>query len=1178
MAFDVDQALRALIAIQLEEPLASADGAQSLDELLGGNSARRNAVLADLGKEFGVSAIDGAHELPLPGLVAAVKAATGGRYRHPGAYLKAAQEAGLKSIGMTRRAAESRLSDHFGLPAGRRAAVLTVLAADGGDLDGAVQRYGQRVGETFSPVAAQQTATAAVSGEAAAVAQARWKQLARAALAAGGLDPTLIDRPAATKVSEQPEPEAEGFNPNRLVSFTASTAWARADALRIFHGLERGENPDLSGLIRAASPALLTILDTLSQRGSAQTADRLRAAHSAAETALKTPLIWAQDVALITGAGPDSIAEAAAARLLSGGATVVVSTSRMTAERVARFKRLYRTHAARGAELHVVPLDQGDLAAVDTFVDWAFETLRPTLCLPFGAMPAEGDPTTYDAHTIRSLQVNLLGVERLVARLGQAAMAAHTRVHVVLPLSPNHGQMGRDGLYAEAKAGLEALLPRRRSEARWWGDGVTICGARIGWVRGTGLMAGLDRVYERVERELGIMTFSPAEMAERLLAECTQAAREQGGWIADMAGGMGPEADLRPIIEAALAQARSAQPQAESGLAPLPSMLFDFPTLPEPVAGPLPDLTQAVAIVGYGEVGPFGNARVRWSIERDGALDAAAALELAWLCGCVRFEKGRFVDAESGEPVDTSDLDARYGLRERVGIRGFEVMNPETEVLYDEVILEQDLRFSVPDAATAQAFCALDGEHTVAFEGTEGWQVVRKAGGRIRVPRALPIDRDIAGQLPTGWDAGRLGFDKNQIANMDPVALFNLLATAAAFRAAGLRPEELWTHVAPARIGCSVGSGMGGMRAIQRLYTESKLAERRQTDALQESLINVTAAYPAMTFYGGAGPMVHPVAACATAAVSVEVGVDLIRAGKAEVVVAGGADDICPEGARGFADMKATIDAETRAERGFEPSAASRPCDARRGGFVEAQGGGAMILCRADKAVEMGLPIYGFVAGAWSFGDGLARSVPAPGPGLAAVAEPLKAALNALHLTPDDVGAVSIHGTSTAANDTNETALHARIAQTMGRTLGNPLPVIAQKALTGHSKGGAAAWQINGVLQAMADGVVPGMPNLDEPDIELRDLTPLVYPDAPIEVGAGGLKAALVTSLGFGHVGACVCLVHPDVVLSKLPARTAAAYAQQRNARWRARLEAEHAVLLDQAPAITLRTPEGATC
>lgn len=1177
-AFDVDQALRALIAIQLEAPLASADGAESLDELLGGNSARRNAVLADLGKEFGVSTIDGAHELPLPGLIAAVKSATGGRYRHPGAYLKAAQEAALKTLGTTRRAAEARLADHFGLPTGRQAAVLTVLAADGGDLDAAVQRYGQRVGESFAPVAAQASATAAVGGEATAVAEARWRQLARAALVAGGLDPTLIDRPATPTPPAIRETPAEGFNPKRRVSFTAATAWARADALRIFHALERGEAPDLSGLIRGASPALLTTLETLSARGCPTTADRLRAAHSAAQTALTTPLIWADEVAIVTGAGPESIAEAAVTRLLSGGATVLVSTSRMTAERVARFKRLYRDHAARGAELHVVALDQGDLAAVDAFVEWAFETLRPTLCLPFGAMPAEGDPTTYDARTIRSLQVNLLGVERLVARLGQAAMAAHAQVHVVLPLSPNHGQMGRDGLYAEAKAGLEALLPRRRSEARWWGAGVTLCGARIGWVRGTGLMAGLDRVYQRVEAELGITTYSPTEMADLLLAECAPEARAQGGWIADLAGGMGPEADLRPIIEAALAQARSTPPPVQSGPAPLPAMLFDFPALPEPSAGPLPDLAHAVAIVGFGEVGPFGNARVRWAIERDGALDAGAALELAWLCGCVRFEKGRFVDAASGEPVDTSDLAARYALRERIGIRPFEVIDPQTEVLYDEVILEQDLRFSVPDAATAQAFCALDGAHTEAFESADGWQVVRKAGGRIRVPRALPIDRDIAGQLPTGWHAERLGFDKSQVANMDPVALFNLLATAAAFRAAGLRPEELWTHVAPERIGCSVGSGMGGMRAIQRLYAESKLAERRQTDALQESLINVTAAYPAMTFYGGAGPMVHPVAACATAAVSVEVGVDLIRAGKAEVVVAGGADDICPEGARGFADMKATIDAQTRAERGFEPGAASRPCDARRGGFVEAQGGGALILCRADTAIEMGLPIYGLVAGAWSFGDGLARSVPAPGPGLAAVAEPLKAALNALHLSPDDVGAVSIHGTSTTANDTNETALHARIAGAMGRTPGNPLPVIAQKALTGHSKGGAAAWQINGVLQAMQDGVVPGMPNLDEPDAALRDLTPLVYPDAPIEVGPGGLKAALVTSLGFGHVGACVCLVHPDVVLARLPAAERAAYANRRHARWRARLEEEYAVLLDQTPAITLRTPAEASC
>lgn len=1181
-AFTVDDALRALIAISIEQPLDAVAGTDTLDELLGGNSARRNAVLADLGKEFGVGAVDGAHELPMPGLVAAVAQAAGGRYRHPGAWLRAAQDASLKALGLTRKAAEARLSDHFGLPPGRRAGVLTVLAADGGDLDGAVAAYGRRVGETITPRAAAQSSAAVATGEAAGIAQARWKALAKAALQAGGLDPSLIDRPV-TDAPTQPTEDAEpGFNPERLVSFTAATVWARADALRAFHALNRGERVDLTPLARAASPALIDILETLSANAKPAVAERLRAAKVAALAALDATPTWANEVALITGAGPESIAEAVAARLLEGGATVVVSTSRMTPDRVARFKGLYRDHAARGAQLHVVPLDQGDLTAVDAFVDWAFDaplfnTGHPTLCLPFGAMPAEGDPTTYDARTIRSLQVNLLGVERLVARLGQRAMVDGDPVHVVLPLSPNHGQMGRDGLYAEAKAALEALLPRRVSESRWWGAGVTICGARIGWVRGTGLMAGLDRVYEAVEAELGITTYAPHEMADMLLAQCAAEARSQGGWIADLAGGMGPDADLRPIIEAALSTARTAQAEADPH-GPLPAMLFTFPPLPEPINGAAPDLASMVAVVGYGEVGPFGNARVRWSMEKTGGLDAGAALELAWLCGCVRFEKGRFVDAESGEPVDTADLDALYGLSDRVGIRDFEAFDPAEQVLFDEIILEQDLRFSVPDAATAQAFCVLDQTHTTAFEGADGWQVVRKAGGRIRVPRALPIDRDIAGQLPVGWDATRLGFDASQVSNIDPVALFNLLATAAAFRSAGLTPEELWTHVDPSRIGCSVGSGMGGMRAIQRLYAESKLAERRQTDALQESLINVTAAYPAMTYYGGAGPMVHPVAACATAAVSVEVGVDLIRAGKAEIIVAGGADDLCPEGARGFADMQATIDAETRAIRGLKPSQASRPCDARRGGFVESQGGGAMILARADVAVRMGLPIHGLVAGAWSFGDGLQRSVPAPGPGLSAVAGPLKAALAALDLTPDDVGAVSIHGTSTQANDINETALHAGIAREMGRTEGNPLPVIAQKALTGHSKGGAAAWQMNGVLQAMADGVIPGMPNLDEPDPDLGDLTPLVYPDRPIEVGAGALKAALVTSLGFGHVGACVCLVHPDVVLARLPAAERDAYAAARDARWRARLEAEHAVLLDQSPAVTLRQPAETAC
>jgi fatty acid synthase len=376
---------------------------------------------------------------------------------------------------------------------------------------------------------------------------------------------------------------------------------------------------------------------------------------------------------------------------------------------------------------------------------------------------------------------------------------------------------------------------------------------------------------------------------------------------------------------------------------------------------------------------------------------------------------------------------------------------------------------------------------------------------------------------------------------------------------------------APARVACTVGSGIGGMRSLRRLYVDPALDRPRQTDTLQETLINVTAAWPALALTGAAGPMLHPVGACATAALSVEAGLSLLRTGAADLVVAGALDDIGPEGMQGFADMGATLSAAERGRRGLAPAEASRPMDRRRAGFVEAQGGGVVLLCRADLAIDAGLPIHGLIAGAWSAGDGLQRSVPAPGLGLLRIGaggprSELARALGRLGLSPDDLGAVSLHGTSTEANDKNECELHQRLAVEIGRDPALPLPVIAQKGLTGHSKGGAAAWQLIGLCQALTAGVVPAIRNLEDPSAEIAARAPLVTPDqaAPAVLG----RAGLLTSLGFGHVGAAVLVAHPDVLLEGLSPAALAAYAATRAPREAAARRAEAEVRIGLRPAV----------
>ena len=288
-------------------------------------------------------------------------------------------------------------------------------------------------------------------------------------------------------------------------------------------------------------------------------------------------------------------------------------------------------------------------------------------------------------------------------------------------------------------------------------------------------------------------------------------------------------------------------------------------------------------------------------------------------------------------------------------------------------------------------------------------------------------------------------------------------------------------------------------------------------------------AHTMQNYVGGYGAMIHPVGACATAAVSVEEGVDKIALGKADFVVAGAIDDISVESITGFASMNATADSDVMAGKGINERFYSRPNDRRRGGFVESQGGGTVLLARGSLAAQMGLPVHAVVGYAQSFADGAHTSIPAPGLGALAAgrggtSSALATKLADLGVGADDITVVSKHDTSTNANDPNESELHTRLARSMGRTEGNPLFVVSQKALTGHAKGGAAVFQMAGLINMFTTSTIPANASLDCVDPELAENPELVWLTRPLRAE---VKAGLLTSLGFGHVSALVALVHP---------------------------------------------------
>ncbi|MCC7070362.1 MAG: DUF1729 domain-containing protein [Deltaproteobacteria bacterium] len=1271
-----------LVCLLTKKGRAELDPARSLDALLGGNSARRNQILAELAAEVGGRSLDGAHEMPLGQLVSTIaKLSTA---EGPGAALRPLRDQALQralgAAGLGAAQVHEHLEREWGLARGHRERVLNRLALAARAVPAMSERalalafvdqvataYGDELGTGLARV------TAAPVG--AAVDSAALDELERRVLGKSGaladaarailrhVDPELIALPSVAARAAAPDDDehdaayraaiAPVFDEQHHVAFTSSWAWVRRDRhdpAVARHDVER------------------------------------RAAPGGA---------FAGQTALVTGAGVGSIARALIARLLAEGARVVVTTSRRSPEVVRSFKRLYQAHARVGAELHVVPCNQGSFHDVDALMAWLGTAkkervgsserlvkapLVPDLVVPFGALAETADLSTMGPRSLALFRVLVLGVERLVARAAALALAhggPGRRAHVLLPLSPNHGSFGGDGAYGECKAALEALLHKQRSEAHTWGRGASIVGLRIGWVRGTGLMHANDGAAKFLE-ERGLTTFCTDEMAALALEHASASSRARAAtapYVADLTGGLGEVEDLagllreyregedrrqrrevraatlRASFDGELARRAPRTSSTEIKRTSLARPTLDVPVPSEAQLTSLPpldhlDLDRVAVIVGMGEVGPWGSARTRWAMEQGRTLSIEAVLELAWMMGMVAPDpkSSGFVDVKSGAAVDESRVHERYEaeILAHCGVRVVEPavtgFDPRALPTLVEVRLERDFSFPVPSRTVGESVVREDPKLSRLVEDRDGALfVVRQRGSTIKVPAALSVRRAVAGQLPTGWDATRYGVPKSLVEQVDPVTLYCLVSTAEAFLSAGMTPEELHRHLHPSRIGATIGTGIGGMAKLKRLHRDLFEGKERQNDTLQEALINVIGGYVVQAYLGSTGPMSSPVGACATAGLSLAEALDKIRTGQAELVVAGGADDLSEAGLIGFGDMGATADTDDLVARGIEPRAMSRGSDSRRRGFVEAHGAGVAVVCTAALALRLGLPVYGVLAFAGSSGDGLQKSVPAPGQGaLSFVAErrapeqrhddgacdlvgrrqrlrqiererdllagmvgvdeaarmvadarrrlahepgagrddvsPLRAALAVLGLCADDVAVVSKHDSSTQANDENEARLHETIMGALGRSDDNPLWVISQKSLTGHPKGAAAAWQVNGLLQVMASSIIPPNPSLDDVADEMRAFPHLVWTDRPVQ-HAQPILAGFVTTLGFGHVSALVCLAHPWLFWRMLDDDARHGYADRLEVRRRQAEQQLQRVLAGRAPLFTVVEP-----
>jgi len=338
---------------------------------------------------------------------------------------------------------------------------------------------------------------------------------------------------------------------------------------------------------------------------------------------------------------------------------------------------------------------------------------------------------------------------------------------------------------------------------------------------------------------------------------------------------------------------------------------------------------------------------------------------------------------------------------------------------------------------------------------------------------------------------------------MDKSILYAVVAADEAVRDAGLD-----TYVGDKdRVGVSVGSGIGGLNTIYDNCIELANSGPRHISPffIPKCIINMAAGHISIK-YGLRGPNVALVTACATGAHSIGEGVRLIQHGDADIMVCGGAEGAVGKlGIAGFSAMKAL------STRNDNPTAASRPWDKDRDGFVMSEGSGILVLEEYEHAVARGAKIYAEVAGYGLSGD--AYHITAPAEGGEGGARAMMAALNDARLKPADVDYINAHGTSTGLGDVGElTAVKKLFA-------GTNACMSSTKSMTGHLLGAAGAVEAIFCALAIRDGVVPATINLDNPIDEVGD-----FDLVPNKTKKRKVDVALSNSFGFGGTNASLVL------------------------------------------------------
>ncbi len=343
------------------------------------------------------------------------------------------------------------------------------------------------------------------------------------------------------------------------------------------------------------------------------------------------------------------------------------------------------------------------------------------------------------------------------------------------------------------------------------------------------------------------------------------------------------------------------------------------------------------------------------------------------------------------------------------------------------------------------------------------------------------------------------------------VGRFVHLALAAGLEAYGDSGLDLCrSSIAPERIGVNIGVGMGGLPEIEEVHNDF-LAKgyKRVTPFFIPQVIPNMASGQLSILLNLRGPNLCNVTACTSSAHSLGESLELIRRGTADIMLAGGAEAVvCKLGIAGFASMRAL------SVRNNEPTRASRPFDIGRDGFVMGEGSVVMVLEEFEHARRRGAKIYAELVGYGMSGDAYHMTSPSSeGEG---GGRSMSMALGDAGLTPDQIGYVNAHGTSTPAGDAEEATAIAKVVGSGTRSDG-PLLVSSTKSMTGHLLGAAGALEAMFCINALRYGIIPPTINLEQLDPAVAHLGLDFTANTAREKK---ISAALSNSFGFGGTNA----------------------------------------------------------